>query len=83
MTKKEKLIKRFKSFPRNFTFDELVKLFTVYGFTLNSSYAGSRVKFENKEHNLQYRVHKPHPDNIVKMYVLKQVYNFLRTNKFI
>lgn len=83
MGKKDKLIERFKRQPNDFTFDELVKLFAIFGFLLNENYSGSRVKFENKARNLQYRVHKPHPSNIVKKYVLKQVAEMLKTNKFI
>ncbi len=83
MSKKDKLIKRFLELPNDFTFDELVKLFAIFNFILNENYSGSRVKFENKEQNLQYRVHKPHPSNIIKKYVLKQVLELLKTNKFI
>jgi len=41
------------------------------------------VKFENKEKNIQFRMHKPHPDNIVKRYILKQIKELLTINKFI
>ena len=85
MGTKDKLIVRFKSQPKDFTFNELVRLFKIYGFSLKNSgsTSGSRVKFVNQEKDLQYRVHKPHPSNIVKMYVIKQVTAYLKINKFI
>ncbi len=83
MGKKEKLIARFLTQPKDFTFDELIRLFAIFGFVLDEKGSGSRVKFENKAKNLQYRVHKPHPSNIIKTYVLKQVAELLKTNKFI
>jgi len=85
MGTKEKLISRFKRHPKDFTFNELVRLFKIYSFNLehSGSTSGSRVKFVNKEKDLQYRVHKPHPSNIIKHYVIKQVTEYLKINKFI
>ena len=31
MSKNEKLVERFKQLPKNFTFDELEKLLSIYG----------------------------------------------------
>ena len=36
MNKKEKLIKRFRTLPRDFTFEEVEALFSGYGFTLEN-----------------------------------------------
>jgi hypothetical protein len=46
---KEKLIKRFLALPKDFTFDELVKLLTALGFSISNKgkTSGSRVKFIN------------------------------------
>lgn len=56
MTKKDKLIKRLKSLPKDFTFNELVALFGIYGFLLDhkGTTSGSRVVFVNEEHVLSY-----------------------------
>ena len=68
MNKKEKLIKRFKTLPRDFTFEEVVSLFQGYGFELANKGAtsGSRIKFYNADDQNAYIMHKPHPSNIIK-----------------
>ena len=47
MSTKDKLTKRFKSLPSDFTFDELVRVFASVGFTLDNkgNTSGSRVRF--------------------------------------
>lgn len=77
MGTKEKLIERFKRQPNDFTWDELVRLFTIFGFEVNNKgkTSGSRVIFVKG--NYAYTAHKPHPESVVKKYVLKQVYEFL------
>ena len=85
MNKKEKLIKRFKTLPRDFTLEEVVSLFQVYGFELTNKGAtsGSRVKFYNVEDENAYIMHKPHPSNIIKGYVMRDILNFLLKNNYI
>ncbi|MCD8208234.1 MAG: type II toxin-antitoxin system HicA family toxin [Bacteroidales bacterium] len=83
MGTKEKLIERFKRMPSDFTWDELVRLFAIFGYAIDNKgkTSGSRVVFEKKEDS--YVAHKPHPRNIVKGYVLKQVMRFLTGRKLI
>jgi hypothetical protein len=85
MGTKEKLIKRFKSQPKDFTFNELTRLFQILGFELSQKgkTSGSRIEFFNVEKELSYGAHKPHPDNFIKSYVMKQVLEFLTSNKLI
>jgi len=45
--------------------------------------SGSRMEFINKDLNIKYFAHKPHPDSIVKAYVLRQVKEFLTKNGII
>ena len=49
MNKKDKLLKRFYSLPKDFTFDEMVSIFSCYGFHQENkgSTSGSRVIFVN------------------------------------
>ena len=56
MNKKEKLIKRFRTLPRDFTFEEVVSLFQGYGFELANKGAtsGSRIKFYNADDQNAY-----------------------------
>ena len=79
MVTKDKLIERFKKQPKDFTFDELSRLLEIYGFEKSNKgkTSGSRVVFKNEDKK-PIMLHKPHPGNIVKGYVLKQVYNYLK-----
>ena len=78
MGTKEKLVERFKKQPKDFTWDELTRLFGIYGFTVSNKgkTSGSRIIFANGENS--YIAHKPHPGSIVKGYVTKQVLTFLK-----
>ena len=84
MNKKDKLLKRFMNMPRDFTFDEMEALFKSCGFTLNNKGAtsGSRVEFVHEKDDKTYIMHKPHPSNIIKGYVMKQVYTYLDANGY-
>lgn len=74
MTKKEKLITRFKTVPSDLTYNELVQVLKYYGyyeFSLGKT-TGSAVKFKNDDGDI-IRFHKPHPGNIIKTYVIEQI----------
>ena len=71
MSKKQKLLERFLSCPKDFTFEELVKLFRYFDFEKLEG-SGSRVKFFNAQTKQVVSFHKPHPGNICKQYVLKE-----------
>ena len=85
MNKKEKLIRRFRALPRDFTFDEVVALFQGCGFALENKGAtsGSRVKFYNEADQNSYIMHKPHPNNIIKGYMMRDILNYLVKNGYI
>lgn len=85
MNKKDKLLKRFYSLPKDFTFDEMVNVFSFYGFHQENKGAtsGSRVIFVNDIDGNSYIMHKPHPSNIIKGYVMRQVFTFLKANGYI
>ena len=85
MNKKDKLLQRFCNQPQDFTFEEMVSLFSQCGFKLNykGSTSGSRVEFINEKENQSYIMHRPHPNNIIKGYVMKQVLIFLEINGYI
>ena len=74
MSKKQKLIDRLKSRPRNFTYDEDVSLLLALGFTKSNKgkTSGSRVIFVKGPAHI--KLHKPHPHKELKKY---QVSNLL------
>ena len=77
MSKKQKLIKRLKSRPKDFTFDEMEALLFALGFKKVSvgKTSGSRVKYEFDD--IEFRAHKPHPGNQLKHYQVNQIINTL------
>ncbi len=74
MSKKSKLIKKFLEKPlrKDLTFSELKSLLLSCGF-LQLEGAGSAVKFYHKESDMLINLHKPHPSDILKVYIVKQI----------
>lgn len=72
MSKKDKLLKKFKELPprKDLTFAELEALLQQLGFEKREG-SGSRVKFVKDE--LLINLHKPHPEDILKVYIVKQI----------
>jgi len=77
MTAKEKLIDRFKKKPKDFSFDELKRMLSFYGY-IEKQGAGSRVIFINDNTKHKIKLHKPHPGNILKRYQLDIIENELK-----
>lgn len=84
MGSKDKLIQRFKSLPSDFTWDEMSRLLKALGYTPGNKgkTSGSRVIFKS-ERKKPIMLHKPHPGNIIKGYVMKQVYDYLKNDGLI
>lgn len=78
MSKKDKLIERLLSKPKDFTFDEMVTLLSKFGYNLKQGGTGSGVKFIKEGSNEVINFHKPHPNGVLKKYVLEQVIDKLR-----
>lgn len=80
MSKLEKEIKRLKSKPKDFTYDEAKVLLNKLGFIENNKgkTSGSRVVFENYQLNKKIELHRPHPSNILKAYQINQILVALR-----
>ncbi len=74
MSKKDKLLKKFLEIPpkKNLTFNDLETLLISCKFSKIDG-AGSAVKFYNEEKDLLINLHKPHPSNILKVYIIKQI----------
>lgn len=79
MGKKEKLIKRLKSKPKDFTFDEAVTLLEYFDYEKSNKgkTSGSRVIFESKNNNTNILLHKPHPRKELLDYQVKQLIHLL------
>jgi hypothetical protein len=85
MGTKEKLIARFQKQPKDFTYQELSRLLKSFGYEeeTKGKTSGSRVMFYNKEKEHPILIHKPHPENIIKKYVMKYILQELITIGFI
>ena len=75
MGQKEKLIRKLKSIPRDFTFDEAESLlgYLTYYRTNKGKTSGSRVMFTSDEHDAKILLHKPHPRIELLEYQIKQL----------
>lgn len=78
MSKKDKLIEKLLKKPKDFTFDEMETLLLYFGYKLKQGGTGSGVKFVRDESNEVINFHKPHPNGVLKRYVLDQVIEKLR-----
>ena len=78
MSKKDKLIARLLKKPKDCTFDEMETLLSYFGYGLKQGGAGSGIKFIKDGSNEVINFHKPHPNGILKRYVLDQVIEKLR-----
>lgn len=78
MTRRDKLIARFKSKPKDFGWDELVRLLEGLGYAEapTGKTGGSRRRFVHESAPV-IALHKPHPGNIVKAYVIEDVLRVL------
>ena len=74
MGRKEKLIQRLKSKPKDFTFDDAESLLNCLDYIRSNKgkTSGSRVIFSNEKHG-DILLHKPHPQKELKAYQIKQL----------
>jgi hypothetical protein len=82
MTRFQKLLDRFLSRPKDFSYNELVRLLRGFGY-IQQQGAGSRVVFTNEKIKHNIKLHKPHPGSILKMYQVDLIIRELRSNKLI
>jgi hypothetical protein len=78
MSRREKLRGRFKSMPKDFSWEELEVLLDGFGYVQEKGgkTGGSRVRFAHDDLP-PIILHKPHPSTILKGYQMKQILEFL------
>ncbi|MFQ6803571.1 MAG: type II toxin-antitoxin system HicA family toxin [Lachnospiraceae bacterium] len=78
MGQKEKLIKRLKSRPKDFTFDEAETLLKCLNYIRSNRgrTSGSRIMFISEKHEALL-LYKPHPQKELKAYQVKQLIEVL------
>ena len=74
MSKLEKVIQRLKAKPRDFTYEEMKMVLNNFGFIEynRGKTSGSRVLFIDKN-GIKIELYKPHPNNVLKQYQIKQI----------
>ena len=78
MSKKDKIIARLKSKPKDFTFDEAKTLLELCDYIMSNSgkTSGSRVSFTRGKK--VFRMHKPHPQKELLTYQIKELIDELK-----
>lgn len=78
MSRKDKLIKRLKSKPKDFSLEELETLLEYLGYTKSNKgkTSGSRLKY-TKDSGTDILLHRPHPTNILPKYLIDQLVDIL------
>ena len=76
----DKKIERLLSRPKDYTFDEACSLLLSLGYVLmqKGSTSGSRVLFYRESDNSKILLHKPHPQNTMPQYAVRQIIDKLR-----
>ena len=79
MSQKEKLIKKLRSRPKDFTFEELETLLGYFSYRRSNKgrTSGSRVSFVKEQTQSMIMLHKPHSRNNLLDYQMKQIKNKL------
>ncbi len=83
MSKKEKLIKKLKSLPKDMTFEELQTLLLELGFEVSNKgkTSGSRIMFRRGDLNIM--IHKPHPKKEMLVFYLREILKKLESEGII
>jgi hypothetical protein len=85
MARQKKLLLRFLSKPKNFTYEEMKRLLSGFGYLeiKGGKTSGSRVVFFHEDSQHLIRLHKPHPKNILKRYQLDIIEEELRKREIL
>ncbi|NJC86975.1 MAG: type II toxin-antitoxin system HicA family toxin [Desulfuromonas sp.] len=77
MSKQEKLLRRFKGKPTDFSWSELETLLAGFGYEVAAGgrTGGSRVRFLHAELP-PIMLHRPHPAPVLKRYQIEQMLEF-------
>jgi len=85
MSKTDKLLSRFLSKPKDFTYEELKKLLTSFGYKEEKTgkTSGSRVTFYNRAIDDEIKLHRPHPSPVLRQYQLNDIEKRLKAKEVI
>ncbi|NLD50718.1 MAG: type II toxin-antitoxin system HicA family toxin [Clostridiaceae bacterium] len=84
MSKKDNIIEKLLQRSANFTYDEAKSLLGKFGYKEDSrgKTSGSRVAFIHEKGHI-IRLHKPHPQNTLKLYQIDELIQVLKSQGLI
>ena len=84
MGRKDKLLARLQQRPKDFTWDELAVLLNSLGYkqAKPGKTGGSRRRFIHPT-AATITLHKPHPGNVLKMYIIDDLLEVLKKEKIL
>lgn len=84
MTKHDKLTHKFLSKPKDFTWQELMKVLNGFGYKQTSAgkTGGSRVRFIHTKYP-PITLHKPHPSPVLKRYQIEDIVKLLKEEQLL
>lgn len=85
MSKHDQLLTRLLSKPANFSYNDLVTLLSHFGYSLDNKgrTSGSRVKFYHPDTKHIIMLHRPHPQNYLKQYQIREIISALKEHGLI
>jgi len=85
MSRKDKLLVKFLRRPKDFSYNELIILLSYFGYReiTKGKTGGSRRAFVHRETNHIFRLHKPHPKNVLQRYQIDEIIEGLTKNGLI
>lgn len=86
LSKKQKIIDKFKSNPKDLTWDELTSMLNHLGYQEQKTgkTGGSRRRYLHENPDLPpISLHEPHPSKIIKSYVIRELRNMLEKENLI
>ncbi len=80
MSGRDKSVERFRRLPKDFTFEEAVRLLSAFGYTVHNKGAtsGSRIRFRNESTEDYIDLHRPHPGSIMKGWMMKEIHKDMK-----
>lgn len=82
MSKREKLVERLLSKPKDLEWAEVVSLLESMGFEIVRG-KGARRKFKHKETSALIILHEPHPSKVMKTYAIEEIISTLKEGGFL
>jgi hypothetical protein len=84
MNKRDKLLEKLLTKPKDFTWHELTKVLAIFGYEQISGgkTGGSRARFIHDDYP-PIILHKPHPRPILKRYQIEAIINLLKQENLI